>query len=191
MISGGTTPFPSPHKYIALVDGENLVCRFQAMAKSRMLNPNIIHIQDVFIWHQHLGGLQPGWSGLRLNYFTSVTATDDRIAELEERISKVPMVKSYEEHSQVCPRVFKKHAQSKKTKLVDISIAIDALRHSYHRHVDAILLYSGDGDYLPLINEIMRNGTQVWLGAFSDGLNPALRSKVDRFIDLDSWFFIR
>jgi uncharacterized LabA/DUF88 family protein len=90
----------------------------------------------------------------------------------------------------VCPRVFKKESKSKKNKLVDISVTIDALRHSYHRHVDAIWLFSGDGDYLPLIKEIMRNGTQVWLGAFSDGLNPALPRAVDRFIVLDSWFFL-
>jgi uncharacterized LabA/DUF88 family protein len=73
---------------------------------------------------------------------------------------------------------------------VDISIALDALRHSYHRDVEAIWLFSGDGDYLPLIKDIMRNGTQVWLGAFSSGLNPALPPSVDRFVDLDQWFFV-
>lgn len=159
------------------------------MAASRSTNPSVVHIRDVFVWHQHMG-VVAGWSTLRINYYTSATATDDKIAGLEEQISKVPVNKNYEPAGQVCPRVFKKEAKSKKTKLVDISVTIDALRHSYHRQVDAIWLFSGDGDYLPLIKEIMRNGTQVWLGAFSDGLNPALPRAVDRFIDLDPWFFL-
>jgi uncharacterized LabA/DUF88 family protein len=187
-MSGGR-PLPSPHKFIGLVDGENLVFRYQAMLGSRKPNPNVTHIPDALIWHQHMGGAI-GWSLLRVNYYTSATSTDDKIAELEDRISRIVLPKPSESAAQICPRVFKKEARSKKTKIVDISIAIDALRHSYHRDVDAVWLFSGDGDYLPLIKEIIRNGTQVWLGAFSDGLNPALPRAVDRFIDLDQWFFL-
>jgi len=135
-------------------------------------------------------GQAQGWSALRVNYYTSATATDERIAQIEESIWKALLQKKSEPSAQVCPRVFKKPARSHKTKIVDISITIDALRHSYHRHIGAVWLFSGDGDYLPLIREIMRNGTQVWLGAFSDGLNPALPRAVDRFIDLDPWFFV-
>ena len=62
---------------------------------------------------------------------------------------------------------------------------------SYHRDVDTVFLLSGDGDYLPLVKEIMRTGTQVWVGAFSDGLNPKIPSAVDRFIDLDQILFKR
>jgi uncharacterized LabA/DUF88 family protein len=131
-----------------------------------------------------------GWSALRINYYTSAVATEETIAEIENKISKVEVPRNSEVAGQVCPRIFKKEARSRKTKIVDVTITIDALRHSYHRHVDAVWLFSGDGDYLPLIKEIMRNGTQVWLGAFSDGLNPALPRAADRFIDLDPWFFV-
>lgn len=188
MIYGGGSPAPFNHRFIALVDGENLVCRYQEMAKSSKCNSNVVHIPDVFIWHEHMGSVQ-GWSPIRVNYYTSVVATEDKIPEIERRISQVTIKKRSESPSQICPRVFKKKANSKKSKIVDISIAIDALRHSYYRHVDAILLFSGDGDYLPLAKEIMRNGTQVWLGAFSNGLNPDLAHSVDRFINLDQWFF--
>jgi hypothetical protein len=44
--------------------------------------------------------------------------------------------------------------------------------------------------YLPLIEELKRTGTQVWLGALSSGLNVTLRRSVDRFIDLDKWLFM-
>lgn len=48
--------------------------------------------------------------------------------------------------------------------------------------------FSADGDYLPLIQEIMRQGKQVNLGAFSSGLNPQLPVAVDNFYDLDEIF---
>jgi uncharacterized LabA/DUF88 family protein len=184
-----TRPLPPFHKFICLVDGENLVFRYQSMVPSRKPNQNVTHIPDVLIWHQHMGSAQ-GRSLLRVNYYTSATATDDKIAELEDKIAKIVLPKSSEAAAQICPQVFKKQARSKKTKLVDLSIAIDALRHSHHRDVDAVWLFSGDGDYLPLIKELLRNGTQVWLGAFSEGLNPALPRAVDRFINLDPWFFL-
>ena len=127
---------------------------------------------------------------MRVNYYTSAVATDEKIAEIEKKISEVQIEKNGENPCQMCPRVFKRPKQANKTKIVDISIAIDALRHSYHGHVEAILLLSGDGDYLPLIKEVMRNGTQLWLGAFSDGLNPALPPALDSFINLDRWFYL-
>src|ERR1043166_2840948 len=182
-------PVPSSRNFIALVDGENLVFRYQEMLSNRKRHSNTEYIEDVFVWHQYMG-VAMGWSLLRVNYYTSATGSEDRIAALEKQISGVAVPRSGEAPCQICPRVFKKPAKSQKTKIVDISIALDALRHSYHRDVEAIWLFSGDGDYLPLIKDIMRNGTQVWLGAFSSGLNPALPPSVDRFVDLDQWFFV-
>jgi uncharacterized LabA/DUF88 family protein len=175
-------------KYIVLADGENLVFRYQAMLQAHTKNPNVYYIPDAFIWHQNLVA-QAGWYPVRVNYYTSFTGGDDQLADLERKIAEVPIFKKDEEAAQVCPRVFKKLAKSKKSKMVDISICIDALRHSYHRDVDAIFLLSGDSDYIPLIKEVMRNGTQVWLSAFSDGLSPELPPTVDKFTFLDALFF--
>jgi uncharacterized LabA/DUF88 family protein len=175
-------------KYIVLADGENLVHRYQALLPRKILNPNVKHIEDVFVWHQNVAAV-PGWTPLRVNYYTSAVGTDEKIAEIEKKISEVQVEKKGEYACQICPRVFKRPKQANKTKIVDISIAIDALRHSYHGHVEAIMLLSGDGDYLPLVKEVMRNGTQLWLGAFSDGLNAGLPPAVDRFINLDAWFY--
>lgn len=175
-------------KYIVLADGENLVRRFQATSQPKARNPNVAYIEDVFVWHQNIPSIQ-GWTPLRVNYYTSVVGTDEKIANIEAEIAKIPIHRPGETPCQMCPRVFKRPKQTNKTKIVDINIAIDALRHSYHGHVEAIMLLSGDGDYLPLIKELMRNGTQVWLGAFSDGLNAGLPCAVDKFINLDNWFF--
>ncbi len=87
------------------------------------------------------------------------------------------------------PHIFKKENRSQKTKSVDINITIDALRHTYNNSVDGIYLFSGDGDYLPLIKEIMRQGKQVTIGVFSKGFNSVLQYECDDFINLDQIFF--
>ena len=180
---------------IILVDGENLVARYKAMLRNEVqegkLNRNdtVKHIEDVFVWHPNIGKVQ-GWQTVRVNYYASAVGGDDYIADLERQISAVVIPKKGEEASQICPRVFKKEAKSHKTRIVDINITIDALRHSYGGHVAAIFLLTGDSDFLSLINEVMRTGTQVWLGALSSGLSPKLPKAVDRFIDLDKWFFL-
>ncbi len=63
------------------------------------------------------------------------------------------------------------------------------LRYSQNPQIDVLLLLSGDGDYVPLIEEASRNGKQVWVAAFSDGLNSRIPLIVDEFIDLDEIFF--
>ncbi|SRR5581483_235916 len=175
-------------KLIILADGENLVFRFQEMLSTRQVGQNVVHIPDLFVWNENVG-FEREWHTMRVNYYMSAVAADDGIEEIESQISKQRVIRMGGPQGQICPRIFKKDSKSKKSRLVDISIAIDALRHSFQRDVDAVLLLSGDGDYLPLIKEIMRNGTQAWLGAFSSGLNPKLRSAVDHFIDLDWMFF--
>jgi uncharacterized LabA/DUF88 family protein len=55
--------------------------------------------------------------------------------------------------------------------------------------MDILFLLAGDGDYIPLIEEVMRQGKQVHLGAFSDGLSPRLPHIADEFVDLDKYFF--
>ena len=182
------SPAPGMRKYIILADGENLVRRYQDMAPQETPNGHAVHIQDVLVWHSSIASVQ-GWTPLRVNYYTSVVGTEDHIATIETKISEIVIQRQGETPCQMCPKVFKRPKQINKTKIVDVSLAIDALRHSYHAHVEAIMLLSGDGDYLPLIEELMRNGTQVWLGAFSSGLNSSLPSAVDKFIDLDSRFF--
>ncbi|MCI5150500.1 MAG: NYN domain-containing protein [Candidatus Electrothrix sp. MAN1_4] len=55
--------------------------------------------------------------------------------------------------------------------------------------VGGILLLSGDGDFVPLVREVVHTSKQMYVGAFSLGLSEALRNEVDMFIDLDPLFF--
>lgn len=178
-------------KLLILADGENMVFRYQQMAKDgRRKGDGVREIADVFVWHDAIISLFSASNVItRVIYYTSAVGDDDKISALEKDISKTTVQRPQQGPIQIHPRVFKKGGRSDKSKIVDMSICIDGLRHSYHRDADAILLLSGDGDYIPLIKEIMRTGTQVFVGAFSSGLNTKIPSMVDRFIDLDTTFF--
>lgn len=174
---------------MCFIDGENLVLRYQDMVKEG-LRPNLTslkHIPDIFVWHDHLRGDHR--DVIRVNYYTSAVGSEEAIDLIRDEISKhVIMGAGF--GRRIYAHVFKKLRDSKKSKLVDISITIDSLRHVYGDHADTFFLFSGDGDFVPLVKEILRNGKQVVVGALSSGLNQEMRRIGDQFIDLDQWFFL-
>lgn len=50
-------------------------------------------------------------------------------------------------------------------------------------------MLTGDGDYLPTIHEVMRQGVRVYVGSFSLGLDVRLRTQADEFLNLDQMRF--
>jgi len=66
----------------------------------------------------------------------------------------------------------------------DVGIAVDAIKFS--QNTDAIVLISGDGDFIPLV-EYLQNATPVRIEAVAFGKSSSglLRQKVDDFIDLE------
>ena len=70
-------------------------------------------------------------------------------------------------------------------------MTVDILSNIYRDNIDTVYLIAGDGDYLPIIDEAIRMGKQVYLSAFSEGLNPKLEHKVDQFFLLDGIYFSR
>lgn len=64
----------------------------------------------------------------------------------------------------------------------DVGIAVDAIRLS--PSLDAIVLVSGDGDYVPLIEYLQNQGKQVEVVAFGNTTSSRLVEVVDDFIDL-------
>jgi uncharacterized LabA/DUF88 family protein len=172
---------------MSFIDGENLVFRYQDMCKAgRNPNSTVRHVPDVFVWHPHLRGEDR--NPIRVNYYTSAVGTDEKLNQLHDEIGNT-IVAGAGYGRRPCAHVFKKAKSSNKAKLVDISLTIDALRHVYGDQVDTVFLFSGDGDFVPLVKEIMRNGKQVVIGALSSGLSAEMRRVGDQFIDLDEWFF--
>jgi uncharacterized LabA/DUF88 family protein len=85
-------------------------------------------------------------------------------------------------------RVFHRDPKTSRSKGVDISLATDMLMHAVHGHYDAAVLFAGDGDYLPLVNEVKRCGRVVVVAFFEgvQGLSEELRLAADAFIPLDA-----
>ncbi len=155
----------------------------------------IIHERDRFVWHPEI----TTWSMfdfVRLNYYTSTTGDNPKVESLRDAICDIEYAFSYTHDGDVpaatanlVPHVFHKPAKNTKARNVDLQISIDVLRTAYTPSIDILYILSGDGDYIPLIQEAARYGKSIWLAAFSSGLNPKLRHHVDVFQCLDEIFF--
>lgn len=175
-----------------LVDGENLVLRYQAsLTAGAQKKEDTVHEPDVLVWHPNITEYVP-MNIIRVSYYTTrvgaeptIEATKKKIADICFNFTISHSRNEWQGSGRLCPHVFKKEKNSQKTKSVDINITIDALRHTYNDSLDTLFLLSGDGDYIPLIQEVMRQGKRVVVGAFSNGLNQTLLHIADGFKDLD------
>lgn len=64
----------------------------------------------------------------------------------------------------------------------DVGITVDAIKLS--SQLDALVLVTGDGDFLPLIDYLKAQGRQVEVIAFSKSASSKLSEVADDFIDL-------
>jgi len=65
----------------------------------------------------------------------------------------------------------------------DVGMAIDAIKLAHK--VDAIVLATGDGDFIPLVEYVKSQGCQVEAISFGRSSSSKLREAVDDFIDMD------
>lgn len=72
---------------------------------------------------------------------------------------------------------------------VDVWLAIDAMQHSYRRSMTSCVLYTGDGDFLPLVNALVENGTIVTVASCSNpekgDVPNELRNRADEYVHID------
>lgn len=66
----------------------------------------------------------------------------------------------------------------------DVGMAVDAIKIA--SKVDAIILATGDGDFIPLVDYLKSLGCQVEAITFGRSASSGLKNEVDDFIDLDS-----
>lgn len=66
----------------------------------------------------------------------------------------------------------------------DVGMAIDAVKLS--PKLDAVVLVTGDGDFIPLVEYLQNTGCQVEAVSFGKSTSSKLREAVDDFIDLDA-----
>ena len=65
----------------------------------------------------------------------------------------------------------------------DVGMAVDAIKMAHK--VDAIILVTGDGDFIALVEYVKSQGCQVEAVTFGRSASGKLREVVDDFIDLD------
>lgn len=66
----------------------------------------------------------------------------------------------------------------------DVGMAVDAIKIA--PKVDSIVLATGDGDFIPLVEYLKSLGCQVEVITFGRSASSGLKSVVDDFIDLDT-----
>lgn len=192
-ITSGPRAMPSFRRMMVFVDGENVVLNYQRSLDEGGYSPkdSVKHLRDVWVWEEN-SIINPGLHNIiRANYYTYATGSEDHINDIKNEIKSL----SYRKHgdsplpNHLYPTVFKKAKKEAKSKGVDIQMTVDILSQIYLDNIDTVYLIAGDGDYLPIILEIIRMGKQIYLSAFSKGLNPKLEHKVDQFHLLDDIYF--
>ncbi len=174
------------------VDGENLVMRYQAMVESgRTPLSDVIHIPDTFVWSPAI--LSDHWADIsRVTYYTSMVGDDGALAEAQRIITSCRYTfvdGKLQGTGRLVPRIFKKVKQSKKSPAVDINIVIDAMRCVANNDVNSLSIMSGDSDFIPLIEEVMRQGRHCEVFSLSSGLHDRLEYLADDFQLLDNRLF--
>lgn len=66
----------------------------------------------------------------------------------------------------------------------DVGLAIDAIKMA--SKLDAIVLATGDGDFVPLVEYIKAQGCQVEVITFGRSASARLKEAADEFIDMDN-----
>lgn len=184
----------APHKRaMAFIDGENLAIRYKELIATKTPHKENSHLEDVYIWQTGFTGIiAQSHEIIRTVYYTSAVGDEKQLDSIRDDLSKL----TYSKHiASMLPNylqsmVFKRDKGTKRSKGVDIALTIEALMQSYNKNVDSILLMTGDGDFLPLINEIKRMGIFVYLESFSLGLNQDLKRSADYYWCLDGMAFI-
>ncbi|MCE9585416.1 NYN domain-containing protein [Candidatus Nomurabacteria bacterium] len=64
----------------------------------------------------------------------------------------------------------------------DVGLAVDAIKMA--NRLDAVVIISGDGDFIPLVEYLQTMGVQVEVVSFGKSTSSKLREAVDDFVDL-------
>lgn len=179
-------------RWMLFVDGENFAIEARgqsATAFGASLPEGPYYQKDVFAWLPRLDATE-GWyplhrearvakNAVRAHYYTSFTGDDEAIHEVRRKIWKLGFT----------PEVFQK-PKGQASKGVDLMLARDVLVHAYRGNYDAAVLVAGDGDYVPLVEDIKRLGKRVVLAYFlgAKSLNKNLVIESDVFVDLTAPF---
>lgn len=64
----------------------------------------------------------------------------------------------------------------------DVGLTVDAIKMA--PRLDSVVIISGDGDYIPLVEYLQTMGVQVEIVSFGQSTSSSLREAADDFVDL-------
>lgn len=188
---------PSLGRMMVFIDGENIVMRYKTILETgRVPHDDVVYEPDTFVWRPST--VHPGLHHVvRATYYTYVQGDENQQDRVKETIKSL----TFKQYSQpeawratgqllntLSPKVFRK-IRGKKAKGVDIQLTVDILSNVYKDNLDTVFLVSGDGDYKPVLEEAVRHGKQVFVAAFTNGLNKEIKYLADWFFPLDDNYF--
>lgn len=68
---------------------------------------------------------------------------------------------------------------------VDVQLATDVVTSAIKSSCDTVLIISGDGDFIPVIDSVKASGKKIEFAAFSEFANMSLIEETDYFTYLD------
>ncbi|MDZ7704164.1 MAG: NYN domain-containing protein [Trueperaceae bacterium] len=164
----------SPHRIAIFIDGSNL---YNGM-KDNLSNTRF-NLQELV--RQLIGK-----RALIRIYYYNAPLTDDYEPELREgqqrffeSLRRIPYV------SVKLGRLHRRPDGSLVEKGIDVAIAVDALSLAYEDGCDVVLLISGDGDYVELVEALKRKGKHVECAMFRNQSAGVLVEYVDVFHPLN------
>jgi uncharacterized LabA/DUF88 family protein len=126
-------------------------------------------------------------------YFTSFTDTSDKINEYSIRIRACGfepyLVKEEKQHRREREKKLEDIQLIEKPKGVDIALTVRMIEDAVNNNYQECLLFTSDGDYLPVIRAVRRLGKVVRVFGYKKGVgNQELLYVPDEFVDIGADF---
>jgi uncharacterized LabA/DUF88 family protein len=181
-------------RWMMFVDGENSLSGAQKSIEELKLVANAFYYPDSFVWIPRKGSIRPPLLGLQGEFYGNsvrsfyyATAMQNEIPKVRDALWRIEFQPS------VFPRKLRKDSADPEgkrvvSKGVDISLATDLLSNAFNNNFDIALLFAGDADYIPLVEQVKRLGKRLLIVSFSSRLSDDLRLSSDRTYVIDDVF---
>jgi uncharacterized LabA/DUF88 family protein len=176
-------------RWMVFVDGQDYTNRSQAfaIAQGRELSPGPYHMRDVYFLpgtstaYEFLHQANPELvraAFVRAYYYTSVVGDAVLAEDIRNRLWA----------SGFTAEVFQRSQREMQSKGVHITLTKDILSHAFLNSYDVAVLVAGDGEYVPLVQELKRLGKIVYVVFYGNqGTDAQLRRASDKFIAIDDF----
>jgi uncharacterized LabA/DUF88 family protein len=122
---------------------------------------------------------------VRTNYFTAVASDANDYAPAMKLVDWLSF-NGFVMHTKPAQEFTNREGQRRVKNSMDMEIAIAMLKAAYGGKVDHILLFSGDGDFAPLVAAVQDCGVRVTIISEDTQVSEDLRRQADRYVSITS-----